>query len=271
MMQYNLTYRTEPTNRLNSGPGSSYRGSSTTRVYNNNELHETPRFNTNSLTVTNPLLGEHRRNFNHSPLTTTSTAMNNSPNTALSDNRNTYYENSGDDEHTNDDNYRACSPGDSPDTGHRPPSITTRPRTNSLFDRHSWYYAGEEYPENEAVAAAIAEAKRKLAASKQQRQQSVAEKVSYVSDDSYSGSSYCYTVSSDSSVSLSTQIEPPHNPPSNHIKPPPVPPKLYYAKLDGEVVVAATINNNDWDKDKFATIRSTAVWRYQCSLVSKET
>ena len=133
MIQYNLGYRDEATNRLNSGPGS-LRGSSSNRVYNS----DTPRFNTNSLTVTNPLHGEHRRNLNRSPLTTPSTAMNNSPNTALSDNRNTYYENSGDDECTNDDNEPMVvgrsqtmmydGAGSGPDV---------RPRTNSLFDRHS--------------------------------------------------------------------------------------------------------------------------------------
>jgi len=134
-MQYNLGYRSEVTNRLNSGPNS-YRGSSANRVYNNSL--ETPRFNTNSLTVTNPLHGnENRRNFNHSPLTTTSTAMNNSPNTAVSENRNTYYENSADDEHTNDDNDPMLCKSHSiiynqPDSG---PDV--RPRTNSLFDRHS--------------------------------------------------------------------------------------------------------------------------------------
>ena len=145
MIQYNLAYNRggeQATNRLGSGP-SSYRGSSNTRVFNNDP--ETQRFNTNSLTVTNPLhnphLAEHHRNFNNSPLTTVSTAMNNSPNTALSDNRNTYYENSGDDEHTNDDNSAVRTsqmlynrPGTSSTSG---PGPDTRPRTNSLFDRHS--------------------------------------------------------------------------------------------------------------------------------------
>lgn len=132
MIQYNLGYREEATNRLNSGPGS-YRGSSATRVYNN----DTQRFNTNSLTVTNPLHVDHRRNLNRCSVTTPSTAMNNSPNTAVSENRNTFYENSGDDECTNDDNDPMVGrsqtmmydgPGSGPDV---------RPRTNSLFDRHS--------------------------------------------------------------------------------------------------------------------------------------
>ncbi|XP_067946149.1 protein eva-1 homolog C-like [Watersipora subatra] len=131
MIQYNLGYRSEATNRLNSGPGS-LRGSSCNRVYNN----DTPRFNTNSLTVTNPLHGEHRRNLNRSPLTTPSTAMNNSPNTAMSDNRNTYYENSADDECTIDDNL--VLPANHTLTyGVTDNAFDARPRTNSLFDRHS--------------------------------------------------------------------------------------------------------------------------------------
>ena len=267
MIQYNLAYNRggeQATNRLGSGP-SSYRGSSNTRVFNNDP--ETQRFNTNSLPVSNPLhnphLAEHHRNFNNSPLTTVSTAMNNSPNTALSDNRNTYYENSGDDEHTNDDNSAVRTsqmlynrPGTSSTSG---PGPDTRPRTNSLFDRHSWYYAGEG-TENEAVAAAVAEAKRKLEekTNPQQRQyqsayrQRTAEKFPYM-DESSSATSFShatYSVSSEaSSVSLSDQIEPP-----------PIPPKLWSSQVDRKGNVhSSTINNNEFDRDRYATIRSTAV------------
>lgn len=258
MQSYNLAYnRGETTNRLGSGP-SSYRGSSNNRVFNADP--ETQRFNTNSLTVTNPLhnphLAEHHRNFNNSPLTTTSTAMNNSPNTALSDNRNTYYENSGDDEHTNDDNSAIRTsqllynrPGTS-STGGGP---DVRPRTNSLFDRHSWYYAGEEQ-ENEAVAAAIAQAKRKLEEKSQPQYGDYREEKFPYIDESSSATSFShatYSVSSEaSSLSLSDQIEPP-----------PVPPKLWSTKMDHKGnVQSSTINNNLFDRDHYATIRSTAVW-----------
>lgn len=110
--------------------------------------------------------------------------------------------------------------------------------------------------ENGAVAAAIAEAKRKLAAS--QKRQKLPEKIfPYMDGETSSGTSFShatYSVSSDSSVSLSAQIEPA----------PPVPPKLYYANLDSKTgnLVRSSINNNDLDsnfKDRFATIRSTAV------------
>lgn len=135
MIQYNLGYASrDVTNRLNSGP-SSYGGSVSANRYNNEP--ETIRFNTNSLTVTNPLHTDHRRNFNNSPHTTASTALNNSPAAATSvDQRNTFYENSADDEHTNDDNDAAASTSQGlyPQAGSGP---DMRGRTNSLFDRHS--------------------------------------------------------------------------------------------------------------------------------------
>lgn len=106
------------------------------------------------------------------------------------------------------------------------------------------------------MAAAIAEAKRKLAASRKTQKPPEKKLIPYMDGDSSSGSSFShatYSVSSDSSVSLSAQIEPA----------PPVPPKLFYANLDSKgVVTTAFVNNNDMDnnfKDRFATIRSTAV------------
>lgn len=139
LLQYNLAYsgssgyaNRDQTNRLNSGPGS-YRGTS-------NRYNDTHRFNTNSLTVTNPLHAETQRNLTNSPHTTASTALNNSPATAHSENRNTFYENSADDEHTNDDNDGVASVNQSLYNRvptHSPRSPDVRPRTNSLFDRHS--------------------------------------------------------------------------------------------------------------------------------------
>jgi len=109
--------------------------------------------------------------------------------------------------------------------------------------------------------AAIAEAKRKLAVSqlKPHQQASQEKKIPYIDEESSSGTSFShatYSVSSQSSVSLSAQIE----------AAPPVPPKRYYAKLDVKFPgsVRSSINNNDsLDTsnygDRFATIRSTAV------------
>lgn len=254
MLPYNLGYSGQgATNRLNSGPGSSYQESAAPSRYNNDP--ETIRFNTNSLTVTNPLHSDHRHNLNTSPHTTASTAFNNSPVAATNiDDRNTFYENSADDEHTNDDNdavthnaSQTLYPGSRQDV---------RPRTNSLFDRYSWYNAGEGNHDDEAVAAAIAEAKRKLSAKYGKPNPRREEKVAYMdgiessSDTSYSHAAYSLT-SEASSDSLSNQIEPP-----------PVPPKLW-AKLDtdGQVVSAtSSVNNNDTSRDRYATIRSTAVW-----------
>ena len=72
-------------------------------------------------------------------------------------------------------------------------------------------------------------------------------------DESSSATSFShatYSVSSEaSSVSLSDQIEPP-----------PIPPKLWSSQVDRKGnVQSSTINNNEFDRDRYATIRSTAV------------
>lgn len=103
------------------------------------------------------------------------------------------------------------------------------------------------------MANAVAQAKRKLEEKNlPHRPYGTVEKFPFM-DDSSSATSFShatYSVSSEaSSMSLSDQIEPP-----------PVPPKCWSTKMDNKGnVQSSTINNNEFDRDRYATIRSTAV------------
>lgn len=100
-----------------------------------------------------------------------------------------------------------------------------------------------------AVAAAIAEAKKKLAAANAAHASNPA-KFAYMDGESSSSSSYSQAMLSITPASSSDSL-------SAHIEPPPLPPKLW-AKLDTDGNISTHVGSGEQDY-RYATIKSTAV------------